>query len=310
MMDERRWRIFKTVADERSFSKAARLMHMSQPAISLQVQGIEDHFGARLFDRDTKSVRLTPAGEALLPIAVRVLELYDQALRAVSEQVGVVAGTLSIASSLTVGEYVLPAVIGAFRRFYPRVDVRMQIHNTEQVVRLTLEHGVDLGLAEAAVEHRDLEVRPFLSDELVLIVPRDHRWARRAAVEPRELQDHPLILREEGSGTRRVAMSHLQAAGLDVAGLNIVAALGSTEAIKGAVEAGLGVSIVSRWAIRKELRLGTLVALPLRDLPIRREFVILHHRGRVLSRAGEEFVRVLGSADLQAPIDPAGVSDE
>lgn len=306
MMDERRWRIFKTVADERSFSRAARLMHMSQPAISLQVQAIEDHFGARLFDRDTKAVRLTAAGEALLPIAQRVLELYDQAQRAVSDQVGVVAGQLSIASSLTVGEYVLPAVIGAFRRFYPRVDIRLHIDNTEHVQRMTLEHGVDLGLAEAAVDHRDLHVEPFLSDELVLIVPPDHPWARRAAIAPSELQQAPLIMREAGSGTRRVAEEHLRQAGIDLARLQLVAALGSTEAVKGAVEVGLGVAIMSRWAIRKELRLGTLAAVRLRDFPIQREFVILRHSGRVLSRPAEEFLRLLRATDLNPEAPPPG----
>lgn len=303
-MDERQWLIFKTVADQRSFSKAARILHLSQPTISLQVRALEDQLGARLFERDTKAVHLAPAGHAIYPYASEILRLHQQARQAAAGASGIVAGQLSIGASLTIGEYILPRAIGLFRQQHPAVEVVAQIANTEQVTHLTLEHSVDLGLTEAPAAHRDLEAQPFLDDEMVLIVPKGHRWAGRPEISLEELRNEPLVLREPGSGTRQVFEEYLRSAGTALTQFRNATELSATEAIKGAVEAGLGVSVLSRWTIYKEMALGTLAALRIRQLPMKRQFSIIVRRGRPPLRPAAEWIKLMLSPELHNLLVP------
>ena len=298
-MDERRLQIFRAVAEERNFTRAADRLHMAQPTVSQQIQALEEYLGERLFDRTSKSVTLTPAGQALYGQAGALLRQMAEVRRAVAEAAGNVGGNLTVGASLTIGEYVLPQVLAAFVREFPAVRVQLQIENTEAVVHQVLAGAVDLGLVEGPVPAADLMEEPFLADELVFIAPSAHPWRLKPSITLADLQGEPLILREAGSGTRRVLEEHLQAAGVAPDRFRRVIEMAGTEAIKGAVEAGMGVACISRWTIQKELRLGTLLARTISGLPVERTFRAISLRGRSLIPSAAALMRRLGA--LAAP---------
>lgn len=297
-MDERRLQMFRAVADLRNFSRAAEVLHISQPTLSQQIQGLEQYFGARLFDRTSKSVELTPAGRALYAHVGTLLQQFAEMKRAVVQAAGVVSGPLTIGASLTIGQYVLPRALAAFRRSYPSVEVRLQIHNTERVANQVLEGALDMGLVEGPVFSPDLIQESFLEDELVVIAPRSHPWREKSTISAQDLKAEWLVLREQGSGTRYVMEEHLQAAGIRPEELRVATELAGTEAIKGAVEAGMGVAVISHWTVRKELRLGTLIARRIRKLPIKRTFRAVYPRGRTLVPAASALLQLLKSGEL------------
>jgi LysR family transcriptional regulator, transcriptional activator of the cysJI operon len=282
IMDERRLQIFKAVADLRNFSRAAEVLHLSQPTVSQQIQGLEEYYGTKLFDRTSKSVELTAAGRALYASLLPMLQQFAEVRRAVMRSTGAVSGPLTVGASLTIGEYVLPQVLAAYLREYPGVEASVQINNTEQIVALMLSGALDIGLLEGPVQAPEMVEEVFLEDELVLVAPGGHPWRERAAITLEDLQAERLVMRERGSGTRHALEERLQAAGVRLADLQVAAELAGTEAIKGAVEAGLGVAALSRWTVRKELRLGTLLARRIPSLPIRRTFRAVYPRGRTL----------------------------
>jgi DNA-binding transcriptional LysR family regulator len=248
-VDERRLEIFVAVARRLSFAGAARALHLSQPSVSLQVAALEKELGAQLFERTTRRVRLTAAGETLLARAETLLRDHAEARRAVAAAEGQISGSLAIASSLTIGAYLLPAALARLAAAHPALQVRVTIENTEQVVRSLFEGRADLGFVEGGLTAPGVVLHPLREDELVVIAPARHRFARLREVPLEELAREPFVLREEGSGTRRVAEEHLRAAGVDPAGLRVVAELSGIDAIKASVAAGLGISIVSRSAL-------------------------------------------------------------
>lgn len=249
-MDERRLEIFAAVARLLSFSEAARTLHLSQPAVSHQVAALEGELGATLFDRSTRRVRLTAAGAALLARTDELLREHADARRAVAAAEGRIAGDLRIAASLTIGAYVLPPALAELVRRHPEVRTRVTIQNTEQVVASLRSGRADVGFVEGEpVDDPAIAFRPIREDELVVIAPSAHRFAALEQIPLGELTTEPFVLREPGSGTRQVAEGQLRAAGLDVGALRVVAELSGIDAIKAAVAAGLGISIVSRSAL-------------------------------------------------------------
>jgi len=284
-VDARRLDVFATVARESSFSRAAEILHLSQPAVSQLVASLEAELGVRLFDRSRRGVRLTPAGRALAGHAERLLRDMDDARRAVAEAAGAITGSLRVGASQTVGHYVLPAVMAEFARLYPAVTVRVGVQNTERVAALLLAGEVDVGFVEGHVGLPGIVVRPFARDELVVIAHPGHPWARRAQVRLEHLVAEPIVLREPGSGTRQVTEESLRRAGIDPESLTVVMELAGAEAIKTAVEAGVGVAVVSRATVAKELRLKTLVARPVRGMAMPRDLVSAVVAGRVLHPA-------------------------
>lgn len=295
-MDERRLRIFQCVAELCNFSRAAEVLHLSQPSVSQQIQGLEEYFGVRLFDRTSKTVQLTAAGRTLYAQVEPLLQQHAEVRRAVAGAAGVVSGRLVVGASLTIGEYVLPRAIQPFVLHYPDVDLHVQIENTEQIAHLVSSGALDLGLVEGPVTAGDLVQEAFLEDELIPIAPAGHPWQEKASISLADFLTEPLILREKGSGTRRVMEEALAAAGVNLDRLAVRMELAGTEAIKEAVEIGLGVSVISRWTIRKELRLGSLVAKEITDLPIKRRFWFLYPRGRSLLPAASALMEQLRSS--------------
>ena len=212
-MDERKIKVFVAVADHLSFSRAARVLHLSQPAVSQQIAALEAELGARLFERTTRRVRLTAAGATLLVRAEPLLREYAETRRAVAASEGRIAGELSVAASLTIGSYVLPPALAELALSDPELRAKVTIENTEQAIGSLLSGRVDLGFVEGEVSADNIELHLLREDELVLIASRQHRFGTMEFVTLSDLLVEPFVLREEGSGTRQVAESYLRKAG-------------------------------------------------------------------------------------------------
>ena len=288
-MADRRLQVFHTVARLLSFTKAAESLHMTQPAVTFQVRQLEDYFNTRLFDRTHNRISLTEAGEHVYQYAARIFELYSEMENSVRAMTGEISGSLTIGASTTIAEYMLPALLGDFKVKYPDVNIHLKVSNTEGIVSMVENNTIDLGVVEAPVANKNLVVEICKADQLVAIVPPSHPEAKRDSLTYADLVKYPFICREEGSGTREVINEYLAKIKDNVDGLNISMELGSPEAVKGAVEAGMGISVVSRATIQKELKLGTLVAINL-DPPLDRPFSFVHQKQKFRARAMEELL--------------------
>lgn len=276
-MADRRLQVFHAVARLLSFTKAAESLHMTQPAVTFQVRQLEEHFNTRLFDRTHNRISLTDAGRRVYEYGDKIFRLYNDMENAVREITGDVSGVLIIGASTTIAEYMLPALLGDFKQKYPDVNIRLRVSNTEGIVSMVENNIIDLGVVEAPVTNKNLAVELCRVDKLVCAVPPKHPLAKESKVALKRLLEFPYICREEGSGTREVILEHLLAAGLNSADLHVIMELGSPEAIKGAVEAGIGITILSRATLNKEVKLGTLVAIEL-DPSLERPFSFVHQR--------------------------------
>jgi DNA-binding transcriptional LysR family regulator len=288
-MADRRLQVFHTVAKLLSFTKAAESLHMTQPAVTFQVRQLEEHFNTRLFDRTHNRINLTEAGKQVYNYADKIFELYAEMNNAVREVTGEVSGALVIGASTTIAEYMLPALLGDFKVKYPDVTVHLKVSNTDGIVHMVENNDIDLGVVEAPVSNKNLVVEVCRQDELVAIVSPQHALAKASVMPLAELVHHPFICREEGSGTREVIAEHLHVNHMNNADINVCMELGSPEAVKGAVEAGMGMSVTSRATISKELQLGTLVALTL-DPPLQRPFSFVHQKQKFRHRAMDELL--------------------
>ncbi|MDN5327014.1 MAG: hypothetical protein PWP41_1710 [Moorella sp. (in: firmicutes)] len=281
---------FITTVEKGTLSAAAEELHLTQPAVSKQLQALEDYFGLRLLERRGREVRLTAAGEICYRHARIIASHLNQTRRELAELTQLVRGRLLLGASTTPGQYILPRLIGAFRREYPRVEVILTIADTQEVVQRLQEGEIDLGVVGAAGGRgKNLSYSRLAGDELVLIVPPGHRLAGATAISPGELKGEPLVWRESGSGTRRVVEERLAAAGFTVDPEQIVMELGSTEAIVSAVEAGLGISLVTSWAVEKSVKLGRLAVVTLQGVDLKRDLYLVRRR-QPLSPAAEAFV--------------------
>ena len=299
MINRNQLALFRAVAEAGGFSRAAGVVHVSQPAISMQVAELEEVLGTPLFDRLPRGVRLTDAGRTLLGYAQRIGALEEEAERAMRELRGLARGRLALGASTTIGSYLLPAVLGEFRRLHPAVELLLTIANTDEIKNRLVDHAIDLGLTEGAPPQDEaLSARVFSEDELIVIAPPEHPLAVRAAGEARarpitvrELCAQPMIVREPGSGTREVVDRALAAR--RVAPAREALTLSTTEAIKRAVAAGLGLAVVSRLCVGLELAGGGLVEVPVRDFTLRRPLHELTLRGRQRSPSAQAFGTLL-----------------
>ncbi len=288
-MADRRLQVFHTVARLLSFTKAADTLHMTQPAVTFQVRQLEEHFNTRLFDRTHNRISLTEAGQRVYEYAEQIFELYGAMENSVRELTGEISGALVIGASTTIAEYMLPALLGDFKAKYPDVNIQLKVGNTDAIVAMVENNVIDLGVVEAPVLNKNLSVEVCSMDELVGIVPPGHVLADRKQLAIRELIGFPYICREVGSGTREVILQYLADNGLSSSDLDVTLELGSPEAIKGAVAAGMGISVISKATIDKELQLGTLVAIPL-EPRLDRPFSFVHQKQKFRHRAMEELL--------------------
>ncbi|MEJ2643638.1 MAG: selenium metabolism-associated LysR family transcriptional regulator [Gammaproteobacteria bacterium] len=288
-MADRRLQVFHTVARLLSFTKAAETLHMTQPAVTFQVRQLEEYFNTRLFDRTHNRISLTEAGKRVYEYADRIFELYSEMENSVREMTGEISGVLIMGASTTIAEYMLPALLGDFKHKYPEVNVHLKVSNTDGIVHMVENNVIDLGVVEAPVTNKNLVVEVCRMDQLVAVVPPTHPLAKHQTVGIAQLLEYPYICREEGSGTREVISDYFLSSGVNVSDVTVCMELGSPEAIKGAVEAGMGVSIVSRATILKELQLGSLVAINL-DPPLERPFSFVHQKQKFRHRAMDELL--------------------
>lgn len=290
--------IFHTVADKGSFSSAAQALHMTQPAVTMQVQSLEDYFGTKLFNRTTKKIELTEAGRALLPFAKRSIELMRETESGMSRFTHMLEGRLQLGASLTIGEYILPRLLGPFGKEFPHISVAMKVMNTSQILDDIVRHQLTFGLVEAPIDHPDVHMEAVLSDELQLIIPADHELSRFEQVPLEELLKHPFVLREQGSGTRRVMEEELLRRGQDPSAMKIVMELGSTGAVKSAVEANLGISILSQSSVRHELKLGILEMRAVEGIRFTRNFYSIYLKSTILPISATTFLMFMRERDL------------
>lgn len=287
-------RVFITVADKKNFSKAAKALSLTQPAVSFQIQTLEQYYQTMLFDRVNRHVKLTAAGELLLDYAIHMNNLQAELERNMQQLTGHVKGELLVGASTTIGEYILPYVVGSFKHDYPDVNVTIQIMNTKDVANSVASKTFDIGIIEGPVpDDLVLEERKFLEDELVLAIPADHPLAQKESISLEELKGLPYITREPGSGSRLIFEQALIDADFDVEDLNIVMELGSTTAIKSAIMGGLGISTISKWAVQDLVKSGKVAALNIDGLTLRREFHIILSKEKFQSEATGKFLDFL-----------------
>jgi DNA-binding transcriptional LysR family regulator len=286
----RQLRTFKTVADLKSFSLAAQQLRLSQPSVSYQVKELEEALGLPLLDRLGKRVQLTEAGTVLYSYARRTLDVLDEAGLALEEIRGIKRGNLRVGASTTVGIYLLPAALGAFKKLHPGLVISLEIGTRTLVQEQVLNNELDLAVVGPALKDPDLAILPFLSDELVVVAPAGHKLAGRRGLALKDLEDQPFVMREPASGSRWSLEKAARKAG---AKLNVAMELGSNGAIKHAVESGLGLAVLSRYACALELSSGWLVELDVRGFPIRRDWHIVHLRRRRLPASVLAFIEFL-----------------
>lgn len=289
--------VFHAVAEEGGVSRGAERLCVSQPAVSKQVRELEAALGLKLFDRLPRGVRLTQAGEVLAGHARRLFAVEADAERAIAELKGLSRGSLRVGASLTIGVYLLPEILGAYRKLHPGIDLELEIANTQAIQQKLRENALDVALTEGFVETGepkneldDLEAEIFHRDELVAVVPPGHRLLSEEVVTAAQFCAEPFLMRETGSGTREVVERALAQVKVVV---HPTMSLGSTEAIKRAVTAGLGVAIISRLALSTELAAGLLQVVALSNLRIERPLHIVRLRGKSESHAARAFFKLL-----------------
>jgi DNA-binding transcriptional LysR family regulator len=277
-MENFRLKVFRVVARHLNFSRAAEELLLTQPAVTQQIKALEDEYGVPLFDRSGGRIALTSAGSALLPYAEKLKEISDEAYEAVASAAGNHAGKLALGASQTIGQYLLPNLVAAFLRENPRIAIAAVSGNTDAMLEALAAHRIQLALVEGPGLRKDLHIEPFMEDQMVLVVPASHEWADRE-VGIDELKDAPLLIREFGSGSRRVIEAALAKAGLKKKDIKTTMELDSTEGLLSAVEAGLGITFVSRWAVRNQLALGTLRLSRVQGLRLSRMFSLAYPSG-------------------------------
>ena len=289
-MADRRLQVFHAVAKHLSFTRAAETLFMTQPAVTFQIKQLEEHLNTRLFDRAQGRILLTPAGQLALNYAERILALSAELDTRLKEMSGQAAGPLLIGASMTVGEYVLPQLIGKFKARFPAVMPNLFVGNSEAVQERVAERTLDLGFIEGDSHLTSLQSEVCCEDELQVVCAPAHPLAKEACARPAALTQHAYISREAGSGTRAVVDRYLQQAGVAPELMNAVVELGSPEAIKGLVATGLGFAIMSRVIAAKELQLGQLVQVPLTP-PLIRNFSVVYPKERFHSNLVAAFLQ-------------------
>jgi DNA-binding transcriptional LysR family regulator len=293
MMDLWQLNIFCKVIELKSFSRAGKAVHLSQPTISSHIKDLEDHFNCRLIDRLSKEAIPTKAGELLYGYAKRMLALRDETETVLAEYNGKIQGRLVIGGSTIPGTYLMPQLIADFKRTYPDVIISLVIGDTDHIIDGILKASLELGIVGAKAETRKIVQEKLIEDEMCLIVPAGHRWAGQKRVSLKRLVSEPFILREHGSGTLKSLGQNLSRCGYSIEDLNVVAELGSTQAICQGIKTGAGVSVISKLAVAEDIQAGRLNALEIKGLDLKRNFYLTRHRHRSPSPLCRAFVNFL-----------------
>ena len=292
-MDLHRLEVFCKVYEMKSFSRGARACLLSQPTVSEHIRYLETFLDVQLFDRLGRQVVPTRAGEILYGYARRMLNLRQEATRTLELYRGKMSGDLELGGSTIPGQYILPSLVGKFKQSFADIKIKLVIADTMRITNMVLEGSLELGVVGARIKNSKLEYDRLFDDELVLAISASHRWAKRMSINLDELVDAPFIMREQGSGTRMMMLRILEKAGFDPQRLNVVAEMGSTDAIRQAIKAEVGVSILSRRAIADDLNLQQLLKIPIGDFHFTRHFYLVTNKKRSRSPLGQAFVDFL-----------------
>jgi len=288
-MDLLKLEVFLRSAESLNFSTAGKQMHLSQPTVSKYIRDLETELGVELFDRSAGGIHLTEAGRLLLPWARKLIYQSVQLQEMMTSLQEQIVGHLRIACSTTSGKYLLPLLAGRFRNRYPWVKVTILSCTPEYVVPRLLEEEANLGVLSRESFEEGLESQEFFTDQIILIVPKGHPWGLRQSVEPEDLLDAQLILREPTSGTRRVLMTELGKYDIHLEELDVFLELGNAEAIVETVAAGFGISFVSRLSAGYALREKTVVEVPISGLELKRKVYMVRRAIETPNRAQEVF---------------------
>lgn len=281
--------VFLAVSTRLNFTRAGEDVHLSQPSVSVRMRQLEEKLGVKLFEQLGKRVALTEAGQLLVPYATRVIAAMSDARDAIDELQGLERGLLRIGASTTPGMYLIPRTIAHFKRRYPKIEVHLAVKDTRQIEEGVIRNEFDFGFVGGHLAGDEVDVLPWITDEIILIVPPGHRLARKRSVTPQDLCSEKFIFREQGSATRAVVASHLRKLRVDA---EAVMEIENPESVKKAVQNGLGIAFISAFAAATDLRARTLVAVEIRDLKIRRELKIVFRRDKHLSRAAQTFIEM------------------
>jgi DNA-binding transcriptional LysR family regulator len=285
---------FCRVADLKSFSKAADDLFLTQPTVSGHILSLEQSLSLRLFDRASRQVRITKSGEVFRDYASKILSLRKSMLNALSEFSQGIRGELSLGSSTIPGEYLLPRLIGNFKKKHPSFVISLKIADTKEVVQYVLEDQVEFGIIGAKLNHPSLHYEKYEEDEIIVVAPSEHRLTRKKRVDLDELLKEPWIIREEGSGTRIAVERALRRKGRTLNQFNVVMEMGSTSSVKEGVKAQLGLAFIPARATEGEVLQGSFSRINVEGLePISRQIYIVSHRRRTLSPMATEFLRFL-----------------
>jgi DNA-binding transcriptional LysR family regulator len=286
-------RVFCAVVEKKSFSRASEAVFLSQPTVSLQIRSLEQELGTRLLDRQGREASVTGSGKLLYGYAKKILHIADEAQQAIAQLKGLIKGEIIIGASTIPGEYILPLLLAEFKGTYPGIEVNLAIGDTKEIIRKVLDHEVEIGVVGQREANEKLVFHNFSTEKLVLIAPAQSHLIPHEEITVEELRKAPFILRESGSGTRGTVERRLRDLGVKETDLNIAMRVGSTAAVKKAVESGAGVSIISERAIGNEIKLGLLRKVPIEGLEMQREFFTVYRRGRSLSPAVKALLKFL-----------------
>jgi DNA-binding transcriptional LysR family regulator len=288
-MDVRDLQIFLSVAKHLNFTRASEEVNLSQPSVSVRMRQLEREVGSKLFEQLGKKIALTEAGKLLVPYAGKVISAVDDARNAMDELQGLERGSLRIGASTTPGMYLVPRTIAQFKQRYPKIDVHLAVKDTRQIEEGVIRNEFDFGFVGGHLAGDEVDVLPWITDEIILIVPLGHRFAGKRSVTAQELSSEKFIYREQGSATRAVVSAHLRKLRVDA---EAIMEIENPESVKKAVQNGLGIAFISAFAAETDLKAKTLVAVKIRNVEIRRELKVVYRKDKHLSRAAQTFIEV------------------
>lgn len=294
-MDIRRLEVFCKVFELKSFTRAAEALSLSQPTVSEHIRLLEKTVGEILIDRLGREVVPTPAGHVFYGYAIHIIKILQESMQALSQFKGRLEGRLVLGASTIPGTYILPKYIGSFRSSHPAIKITLKIGDTENIVKQILDGELEAGIVGYQWNDKRLLTEEIFSDELVLAVHPGHPWARQKRIPLSELIDEPFILREKGSGTRMVLRNIMEEYGFDLERISVVAEMGSTEAVRQGIRAGIGISILSGQAVDEDFQLGNLVRVEIENVRFLRPMHLAFRKNRQLTPLCKAFLQHLKS---------------
>ena len=286
-MDLRDLQVFLSVAKHLNYTRAADEVNLSQPSVSVRMRELERDLGSKLFEQLGKKVVLTEAGQLLVPFAARVIAVIGDAREAIDELQGMKRGLLRIGASTTPGMYLIPQTLANFKRHYPKIEVHLAVKDTRQIEEGVIRNEFDFGFVGGHLAGNEVDVLPWMTDHLVLVVPSNHHLARKKSVRLGDLRKEVFIQREAGSATGAAVADHLKKADLEVV---TVMEMENPESVKKAVQSGLGIAFISQYAVETELKAKRLIAISVSGLDINRELNIVYRKDKHLGRAAQTFI--------------------